>query len=61
MEKAIDNEIAGDQNSFADVPVKFAHEYGSRPREDPQIFANLFRNGPVYGLEFGNNVDADAE
>ncbi|PGG96932.1 hypothetical protein GX51_07580 [Blastomyces parvus] len=47
---AIDKAIAADEEGFADMLVKFAHEYGSQARRDHQIFVNLFRNGQIPGL-----------
>ncbi|MEU5344432.1 MULTISPECIES: DUF2252 domain-containing protein [unclassified Streptomyces] len=49
-ERAIDAAIAGDEDSFGDLLVDFAHEYGARARTDHQIFVDLFRNGRIPGL-----------
>jgi uncharacterized protein (DUF2252 family) len=49
-ERAIDAAIAGDEDSFGDLLVDFAHEYGARARADHQIFVDLFRNGRIPGL-----------
>ncbi|GGW93055.1 DUF2252 domain-containing protein [Streptomyces chryseus] len=49
-ERAIDAAIAGDEESFGDLLVDFAHSYGARARADHQIFVDLFRNGRIPGL-----------
>ncbi|MFC8199789.1 DUF2252 domain-containing protein [Streptomyces sp. NPDC057298] len=49
-ERAIDAAIAGDEDSFGDLLVDFAHDYGARARADHQIFVDLFRNGRIPGL-----------
>ncbi|MYT70531.1 MULTISPECIES: DUF2252 domain-containing protein [unclassified Streptomyces] len=49
-ERAIDAAIAADEDGFADLLVDFAHVYGTRAREDHQIFVDLFRNGRIPGL-----------
>lgn len=49
-ERAIDAAIAGDEDSFGDLLVDFAHAYGARARADHQIFVDLFRNGRIPGL-----------
>ncbi|WP_447036830.1 DUF2252 domain-containing protein [Streptomyces sp. DSM 118878] len=49
-ERAIDAAIAGDEASFGDLLVDFAHSYGARARADHQIFVDLFRNGRIPGL-----------
>ncbi|MBJ8346367.1 DUF2252 domain-containing protein [Antrihabitans sp. YC2-6] len=49
-EHAIDAAISADEDGFTDMLVKFAHEYGTRARQDHQIFMDLFRNGRIPGL-----------
>ncbi|PGH20332.1 hypothetical protein AJ80_03600 [Polytolypa hystricis UAMH7299] len=49
-EQAINAAIAADEDGFADLLVKFAHEYGAQARRDHQIFVDLFRNGLIPGL-----------
>jgi uncharacterized protein (DUF2252 family) len=49
-DQAIDAAIAADEAGFADMLVRFAHEYGARARQDHQIFVDLFRNGRIPAL-----------
>ncbi|MER5463536.1 DUF2252 domain-containing protein [Streptomyces sp. NPDC002668] len=49
-ERAIDAAIAADEDSFGELLVEFAHNYGARARADHQIFVDLFRNGRIPGL-----------
>ncbi|MGV9310895.1 DUF2252 domain-containing protein [Streptomyces sp. NPDC003691] len=49
-ERAIDAAIAADEEGFAKLLTDFAHSYGSRARQDHQIFVDLFRNGRIPGL-----------
>ena len=37
-------------SSFVDYLIDFAHTYGSRAREDHQLFVDLFRNGRLPGI-----------
>jgi len=56
-EKAIHAAIATDEDRFADLLVRFAHEYSAQARRDHHIFVDLFRNGCIPGL----SVDIDSD
>jgi uncharacterized protein (DUF2252 family) len=49
-EESIVAVVDGDADGFVDYLVDFAHAYGTRAREDHQLFVDLFRNGRLPGI-----------
>ncbi|HEX7744583.1 MAG TPA: DUF2252 domain-containing protein [Micromonosporaceae bacterium] len=49
-EEAIVGVVDRDEPGFVDHLVEFAHAYGTRARQDHQLFVDLFRNGRLPGL-----------
>lgn len=49
-EESIVAVVDADAEGFVDYLIDFAHTYGSRAREDHQLFVDLFRNGRLPGI-----------
>lgn len=56
-EKAIDEAISKNEDSFKSYLIDFAHKYAVQVRQDHDVFVHLFRNGHIPGLP----IDDDKE